>query len=364
MDELFSAQAVTQALLQFEAALVLGLADAEIAPPEEARAVAAACETPVDDPEALLASTWESGTPLISLTETIKSRLANEEERRWVHYGATTQDAVDTAYVLLSRQALQLLEAGLTGVANGMRELVEAHRDQPQTARTFLQDARVSTFGMRVAGWLEPILGHLERMRRARSGLLLQLGGPVGDLADYGASGSEVMRAVGARLELEVPRIPWHTDRTAIRSMVHAVVGPTEALAKMATDVGFLSSSAVDEVRARPGGSSSMPAKQNPVDAVHVLATADVCRSAARMILESRPHELDRALGSWHVEWVALPTVFQTASAAVDAARRLVDTLDVDRESMSAGAGGEAPLVDPRIIDSVLDHHSRVTGGA
>jgi 3-carboxy-cis,cis-muconate cycloisomerase len=361
MDELFGAARVTGAMLRFEAALALGLGDAGVAPRDEVEAVAEAC-APIEDPEALLATTWENGTPLLALTGMIKSRLGSDEERRWVHHGATTQDAIDTAHALLSREALDILDGGLVAVASAMMPLVEEHRDRAQMARTFLQDARPTTFGSRVAGWLHPLIGQIEALRRSRTGLTLQLGGPVGDLSDYGPAGSAVVKAVAARLNLAAPSISWHTDRSRVATLVNAVTAPVGTLAKMAMDVTLLAQSSIGEITTRPGGSSSMPHKQNPIDAVRLLAAADICRGAATMITGARPHELDRALGSWHVEWVALPTVFQTAAAAIEAADSLLGSIEVDAHAMSLHADAGVPDIDPALIDSVLDDYSRVMG--
>jgi 3-carboxy-cis,cis-muconate cycloisomerase len=364
MDEVFSAERIVDGMLRFERGLALGLAEVGIAPRPEAEAIAVACETPVDDPGAVLATTWENGTPLIALVELVKSRLESDEERRWVHHGATTQDVVDSAYMVLSRRALDLLDQGLVNVAMRMKELVEAYRDQPHMARTFLQDAQPTTFGLRVAGWLEPLLSQIETLRGLRSTLALQLGGPVGNLSSYGADGMAVVQAVAAQLELAAPAAPWHTDRSRIRSLADAVVGPVDTLAKVAMDVSLLTSSTIGEVTARHGGSSSMPDKQNPVDSIRVLAGADLCRGAVAMVVHARPHELDRALGAWHMEWVALPLIFQSASAVIEAAGTLLATLEIDRAAMSARAGDTTPAYDPALIDSVLGHHERVMGGA
>ena len=196
-----------------------------------------------------------------------------------------------------------------------------------------------------------------------RAGLALQLGGPVGNLADYESEGATVVRAVAERLELAAPRLPWHTERSRVRAVVNAVKEPVDVLAKVALDVALLSQSSIGELRTRPGGSSSMPEKENPVDAVRILAAAAVCRGAAAMVLEAGPHELDRALGSWQVEWVAVPAVFQAASAAIDAAGTLLTALEVDSGAMSARTGDKAPPFDRRMIDSVLDRYSQVIGG-
>ncbi|MEX0698483.1 MAG: lyase family protein, partial [Acidimicrobiia bacterium] len=162
MSEVWTATSRANAILEFEAALALALAETGLAPAEEAEAVAEACRQPLADPEAVLASAWEQGTPLLVIVDEVKARLGNEAQTRWVHYGATSQDALDTAQILQSRQGLTLLESSLIRIAHTMRELVLAHREQPQIGRTFLQHANPTTFGMRVAMWLVPTLRHLE----------------------------------------------------------------------------------------------------------------------------------------------------------------------------------------------------------
>ncbi|HZD23225.1 MAG TPA: lyase family protein [Acidimicrobiia bacterium] len=354
IDRIFSADGVVKAIMRFEGALAEALGEVGIAPEDEAKAVAAVCEEPVGDPDRLLRSTWEMGSPLIVLVEVIRSRLDDDDQRRWVHYGATTQDAIDTVHMLAAKEALGYLDDGLATVCRIMRDLVVAYRDQPHLARTFLQDAQPTTFGLRVAGWLQPTLTHLETLRETRATLAVQLGGPVGNLATYGPKGTAVVESVARRLDLRPPDLAWHTDRSRIRALVAAVLDPVSTLAKVATDVGLLAQSAIGEVTVRPGGSSSIASKENPIDAIRALAAADVCTGAAAMITRARPHELDRAMGSWHTEWVALPMVFSSASAVVEAISSLLGSLEVDREVMASGVD-KPPDIEPGLIDRILD---------
>lgn len=359
MDAVFDADSVVSSILRFEAGLALALADVGIAPRDQAGAVAAACEENLDDPGRLLGEIWERGTPMLGIIDAIESRLSGDDERRWVHYGATTQDALDTAYMMLAREGLQILDAGLVSISRTLRDLVSKYRDQPQMGRTFLQDAEPTTFGLRVAGWLDPTLGHLERLRETSTELAVQLGGPVGTLSAYGSKATAMVDTLAKRLDLRAPDLPWHGDRSRIRTLVATVLDPVGTLAKIAKDVGLLAQSTVDEVSVRSGGSSSIPGKKNPIDVVRVVAAADVCHGAAAMIDRAGPHELDRAMGSWHVEWVALPLLFSSASAAVEATASLLESLDVHTEVMASRAG-EAPRLDPALIDRVLDHCSRL----
>ena len=202
MSELWTVASRIHAILEFEAALALALADAGIAPPDEAEAVAAACAGQIDDPKTAWASTWERGTPLPAILEAVRRRLPDDQVGRWMHHGSTTQDAVDTTHMLLAARSLLLLETGMVDIAGTLLPMMETNRHQPQMGRTFLQRARPTTFGFRVALWLDMVLDHIEGMRAMRSSLPVQLGGPVGDRGDYGAVAQRVVDQLARRLDL------------------------------------------------------------------------------------------------------------------------------------------------------------------
>ncbi|HET7846805.1 MAG TPA: lyase family protein [Acidimicrobiia bacterium] len=367
MDRVWATANRVAAMLEFEAALALALADAGVAPNSEAEAVAAACRQPVEDPEGLLTATWEAGTPLIALVEVVTARLETDGERKWVHHGATSQDAIDTALMLTARGALLVLEDSLLRISRLLHALTVAHRSQPEMGRTFLQHARPTTFGRRAAGWLEPTLRHVQRIRQARSQLAVQLGGPVGTLTDYGPAAPQVVRALAERLDLQAPILPWHTDRSRIWGLVEAVEGPVRTSSKIAMDLALLAQSDIEELRVRSGGSSSMSGKRNPIDSIRALASAEACHGAAAMITGAKPHELDRGLGSWHVEWYALPILFQTASAVFEAVGDSLETLEIDGDAMAARVPADSEQSLQRAtatqIDAVLDLFDEVVGG-
>lgn len=360
MDETFSADRIVGAILRFEAALALSLADAGIAPIAEAQAVTSACDVTVGDARGLLATTWETGTPMLAIIELVEARLESDEQRRWVHHGSTTQDAIDTAHMLLIKEALALLEAGFVELARTMSGLASEHRDQPQMGRTLLQNALPTTFGLRVGGWLDPALTHLERFRATRAGLALQFGGPVGNLATFGDHGSAVASALATRLDLAVPEVPWHTDRTRIRDVVNVVDDAVASLAKVAADVALLAQSGIGEVTTRSGGSSSIPHKKNPIDSVRALAATDICHGAAAIVRGGRPHELDRSLGSWQAEWAAIPLLFSSASAVIEATNTLLASLEVNVSAMDWRAGETPTPPNTDLIDTVLARYHQL----
>jgi 3-carboxy-cis,cis-muconate cycloisomerase len=339
-------------MLEFEAALALSLSDVGIVDTETAEAIAEACRQPIDDAGAVLAATWTDGTPLPSLLDSIRSRLT-DDQAKWVHYGATTQDAVDTGTMLLARRGLEILDTGLVGVAGEMARLVSAHRDTPQMGRTFLQHARPTTFGFTVAGWLGATLTHLSDLRAERAGLAVQLGGPVGNLSDYRDKGVEVARAVADHLGLVVPALPWHTDRSRMARLAAALERTARTMARVGIDVALLASSEIGEITVRGGRSSSMAGKQNPMDSVRAVSAAELCTSAAGAITGGRPSELERGIGGWHAEWAALPLVFQTTAASVEAMATGLASLEVNDDTMRGRVESVAEI-DPRLIDRVL----------
>jgi 3-carboxy-cis,cis-muconate cycloisomerase len=364
MAAVFSDAATVAALLRFEEALALALADTAVAPAAEAAAVASACAVPVDHAGAIIDAAWEDGTPLLSLLAQVGERVVGGEARRWLHHGATTQDAVDTARVLQYRDALDSLDATSLRIAAELRGLTTTHLDTLQMGRTFLQAAKPTTFGRRAAKWLDAVLDGIEEMRRVRARLPAQLGGPVGDLTGYGDRGADVVDALARRLGLVAPSISWHTNRSPVLAVVGAVQLATHALAKVAGDIVVLSSSDVGEVSVRAGGSSAMPEKRNPIDAIRAIAAAEVSTGAAAMVGSGHRHELDRGAGGWHVEWLAMPLLFHTAAATAAGVERCLTTLAVDSDRMAGQVAAEDAAAilasDRRPVEAVLARHAAI----
>lgn len=362
LARIYSAGRTVGAMLEFEEALALALADAGIAPMQEAEKVAAACHAGIDHPDDILASTWEAGTPIIALRESVLPRIAGEDARRWFHFGATSQDTIDTAQMIQAAEALESMTSGLASIAGRLRELTVKHRDRIQMGRTFLQDARPTTFGFRMATWLDAVLSQVESLRTQRASLVVQLGGPVGTMEEYGDDGPAVIGSLATHLGLGVPDICWHGDRDRIWTLAQSVSRTARALSKMTSDLALLSSSGVAEIRVRSGGSSSMPGKKNPIDSVRAIAAASACSGAVGMLAAAPPIELDRGVGGWHTEWVALPLTMQSGAASVEATARCLASLEIDGDAMSAGIEAAPVSGVAEQIDNVLERSSRILG--
>lgn len=365
MAEVFSPGSFVGGMLRFEAELARALADVGIAPPGEAEAVAMACEEPIPDALEIITATWSRGSPLLALIDVINGRLSVDEERRWVHHGATSQDAVDTSLMLMTAGGLETLAEQTATLAGSMKQLMDNNLERPLMGRTFLQHAAPTTFGLLVAFWLEPTLRHLVDLREARSGLCVQLGGTVGNLAGYGDRASEVVAALADRLDLIAPDLAWHTDRSRVWEPVDTVGRAVGTMAKVSRDIALLAQTDVGEIQVRSGGSSSVEGKHNPIDAIRALSAVEVCRGAMSTLRRAPSHELARSIGSWHAEWAALPLVFESASAVLDATGASIASLEVRSGQMERNLGTEAASpsgLDLRPLERVSRRYEVVVG--
>lgn len=347
MSGVFSPAARVRAMCRVESALASASAGAGLVTREAAAEIAAACRGRLDRPERILAAGWEAGTPVLPLLDVLRAEMSDEAAAA-LHHGATTQDVVDTGLMLQAGEGLRLLRDDLTRVCRRLRELAAEHRDAPATGWTFLQPAVPTTVGLRIAGWLSPTVHHAAAIRAARSDLPLQLGGPTGSLAALGQQAMTVQDHMADELGLTVPDLPWHTDRSRLADLVALLERVARTMAKVGTDLSLLAHGGV--ARMRSGGSSSMPDKHNPIDAVRAVANADACSGAASVVTRGRPHELERGVGGWHAEWLAVPMVFHTCAASVESIGRGVETLELRLEDVEGGATAATDAFVDRVI--------------
>jgi len=262
-----------------------------------------------------------------------------------VHRGATSQDIIDTAAMLLARAALEQMAADLAAAADACAELAAAHRDTVMIGRTLLQQAVPVTFGLVAAGWLTGLDEASEAVARVRERrLAVQFGGAAGTLASLGDDGPAVAGLLADELGLALPVLPWHTDRSRIVEVAAACAGVSGALAKIARDVTLLAQSEVDEVREggagpggeRRGGSSTMPHKHNPVAAIAVLGCTRRVPGLVATLAAAAEQELQRAAGAWHAEWEPFADLLRVTGSAASWGAELTGRLVVDPARMRA----------------------------
>jgi 3-carboxy-cis,cis-muconate cycloisomerase len=329
MKRVWSAEAQVRGLCQAEAALANACARVGRISLEAASAVVAACAGDIPDPARLLSAGFVAGSPVIPLLEHLRSVMPPAHSAS-LHHGATSQDIIDTAAMLQVRDGLLVLRSFALSLADGLVGLIERHPDDVVIGRTLLQLAEPMKFAWRVARWLDPLLESLEELDQALPGLPLQLGGPVGDLTSFGDSFDDVSRAMAGELRLGAPPLSWHTDRGPILRVTNLVERLVTAVARIAADLVLLAQPGIAEVAVPSGGSSSMPHKRNPISAIRAVAAARACHGVAAIITGAPPHELERASGSWHAEWFAIPLVFHTASAVLESTRDSIAALSFD----------------------------------
>jgi 3-carboxy-cis,cis-muconate cycloisomerase len=361
------------AMLDAERALASASAAAGAIPPAAAAAIAAGCDAELYDTEWLAAEGRAVANPAEPLVRALRARVG-EEHGRYVHRGATSQDVLDTAGMLVARDALALSLAELDSAAAACARLASEHRKTPTAARTLLQQAVPTTFGYKAAVWLASLLD--ARTAFGRLTLPAQLGGAAGTLAAFGDRGPDVLARFAAELGLAEPLIPWHTRRTPVVELAFALTLAAGAAAKIALDIVLLAQTEVGEVREAAGGASStMPHKRNPAQAVRARACARGAL-AQTALLANGEHEHERAAGAWQAEWTALTEALALTGGALAAVRASLATLEVDAERMRAnmsgdllsearavGADGDYLGAAPAFVDRVLAAGREATRG-
>ena len=321
-----------QAMLDVEAALARACAREGLIPGASADAIAEASRVDALDLEAIARDTAKTGTPVLGLVRALRARVPAVAADD-VHHGATSQDIVDTAAMLLAQRALDPLLADAAAAADAARELAEAHRDTPMAGRTLLQQALPTTFGLRAAGWMTGIDEARAVLADVRArGLAVQMGGAVGPREP------SVARHVAEALGLAEPALPWHANRVRPAALASALGLLAGALAKPARDATLLAQDEIGELREgggpERGGSSAMAHKRNPVAAVAVLACTGRVPGLVATLLGSMAHEHERAAGAWQAEWGTYTDLLRLTGSAAAWSRELLVGLEADPARM------------------------------
>jgi 3-carboxy-cis,cis-muconate cycloisomerase len=361
MSSTFSPEAHVRGMLVFEAALARSEARAGIIPQEAANVIAAACKVELFDIDALYREAVMAGTPAIPLVRMLTARVEGDA-RKFVHWGATSQDAIDTALMLQIRAGLDLLVNELFAVCTACASLAEQQRHTLMAGRTLLQQALPITLGLKAAQWLVPAVRQVDALRRHREQTLaVQLGGAAGTLASLGDKGLQVVELLATELGLAVPDLPWHTDRTRIAGIAGTLGTVAGTMAKIAGDVALLMQTEVGEVSegAAPGkgGSSAMPQKRNPVDATAAIAAAQLAIGEVPVILSAMAQEHERAVGGWQAEWAAAPNLFRYTAGAVERVRGALGSLEIDPARMQANLDLTRGLIMAESLTMALAPH-------
>lgn len=350
-----------QHMLDFESALARAEVAAGIIPAGAAGAIGKACKAESFDIASLAEAASRSGNLAIPLVKALTANVASTdaEAARYVHWGATSQDVIDTAAMLSLRAGIDVLLADLDRAIAGFAKLARQHRNTAVVARTWLQHALPMPFGLKLAEYAAALHRSRLRLKRLREETLaLQFGGAAGTLAALGDKGFAVSEALARELKLPLPEAPWHThrDRIAEAASVFAII--SGSCGKIARDVSLMMQTDVGEAfepaGAGRGGSSTMPHKRNPVAAASALGAATMAPNLAATIFAAQVQDHERSAGPWHAEWPTLPALMLVTSGALAAIVDLGEGLEVDTARMRANLDATHGLIMAEAVTFAL----------
>jgi 3-carboxy-cis,cis-muconate cycloisomerase len=343
MRAIFSARARLARMLEFEAALARAEARAGVIPQAAADAIALQCDAARFDTGEIDAAARTAGNVAIPLVAALTRAVGavDADAKGYVHWGATSQDAIDTGLVLQLRDALALIDADLARLAGALAMQARRHTATVLSGRTWLQQALPITLGVKLAAIVSALDRHRDRIASLRSrALVLQFGGAAGTLASLHERGLAVSDELGRELGLEVPDMPWHTERDRLCEIAATLGMLTATLGKLARDLSLLAQTEVGEADepAAPGrgGSSTMPQKRNPVGASIALAASLRVPGLVATMLQAAVQEHERGLGNWPAEWETLPQIVMLTAGALDAMAEVAEGLDIHVDRMRA----------------------------
>lgn len=366
-----SSRAWLRAMLDAEAALARTCASAGLIPEPAAVAISAACADPSgydDDQLGRLAE--PTGNPVVGLVAAIRERVGAEHAPH-VHLGATSQDIIDTAAMLVARRCISVVLTDLDGCAQAAATLAREHRDTEMTGRTLLQQAVPITFGLKAAQWLRGLRAVRARLVEVQKRLPAQLGGAAGTLEGYGDQAAIVAVGFPTEVGLATAQFPWHTLRYPIGDLAGVLATTAGILGKIALDLVLLTQSEVAEIGdavADRGGSSTMGHKHNPVAAIAARSTAKQAPGLAATLFAAMEHEHERAAGAWHTEWPTLSALLVATGSTTSWLREALETTRPDPDRMqrtaadlhsAVGTGQAGGLVDRALAAHDRDHPPR-----
>ncbi len=341
VDNVFTDRAALQGMLDFEVALARAEARIGVIPASAAAAIASKCRAELFDTASLAQGAARAGNIAIPLVKHLTALVTKKDKQaaHFVHWGATSQDVIDTGRILQLRQALDLIARDLDSLAQPLGALAQKHRSTLITGRTWMQHALPTTLGVKIAGWLDAIVRNRGRLNETRKRcLVLQFGGAVGTLAALGSRGPDVASLLAAELGLGLPDMPWHSHRDRIAEIGVTLGLCAGTVGKIARDLSLHMQTEIAELFEPAGegrgGSSTMPHKRNPVSSAVMLQAAIRVPGLVSSLLTSMMQEDERGLGGWHAEWEILPDIVQLTAGAIHHLAVIVPNLEVDVQRM------------------------------
>ena len=364
LTDMFSDERLVQGMLDFEAALATAQARCGVIPNAAVEPITAACRASLIDLTTLATAAASAGNLAIPLVKQLTQRVKNTdpEAARYVHWGATSQDAIDTGLMLQLQQALGETETRLARLISVLAEQVMRHQHTLLPGRTWMQHALPITYGLKLAGTLDALLRWQERLAQMRPRVLaLQFGGAAGTLASLKEKGPEVAQALAAELNLTLPDTPWHSQRDRLIELASWYAGLCGTLGKFANDFALMMQTEVAEV-SEPiaegrGGSSAMPHKRNPVSCAAILAAVTRVPGLMATLYASQIQQHERALGGWQAEWETLPELVMLAGGVLENSEYLVKGMQVNTHKMRDNLDITHGLVMAESVTQALAAH-------
>lgn len=358
--EQFGDDAQIASMLAFEAALARAQARCGVIPDEAARAITEALETCAIAPEDLAAGTAAAGLPVPAFVAALREAVGGDAAH-FVHWGATSQDVLDTGLILRLRETLGLLDARLAALVDTLADHAERHRATVMAARTRTQQANPTSFGLKIAGWLGPLGRHRRQLAELRPRLLMvQLGGASGNLAAMGDRGLDVMEALADELDLGVPPSSLHTQRDPFVELGNWLAAVTTSLGKIGQDIVLLAQTEIGEARGgAAGGSSTLPQKANPIAAETLLTLARLNAGLVGTMHQAAIQEHERGGAGWTLEWMVLPQMVVASGAALWQALAIAETLTADPEAMRRNLDRSNGLILAEAASFALSAHMK-----
>jgi 3-carboxy-cis,cis-muconate cycloisomerase len=360
MRALHADRAVIGRMLAFEAALARAEAAEGVIPRTAVHAIKSACNPGRFDPVTLGKAAGLAGNPAIPFVKALTAEVAkrNRDAARYVHWGATSQDVIDTAAVIAIGESVELLDRDLKRAIKAFARLAQKYRKTPLAARTWLQQALPTTFGLKLARWAALVARARENLHAAAAkAAVLQFGGAAGTLAALGKKGAKVAKRLAEELDL-VLDAPWHAERDRIAGAASAAGILIGAGGKIARDISLLMQTEIGEVFEPAGhgrgGSSTMPHKRNPVACAQILAAANLAPGLVASLLSGMVQEQERALGGWQAEWIAIPQLFLLASGVASRLAEIAEGMEIDAARMQKNLDATHGLIMGEAVQMAL----------